>query len=292
MMLLSVLLTLILLTYAVGFWSTRIYPRLRPFQYNPTSDVTLPAARASLIHKNLAARFHLHQHTRVSLSDAQSIESLIAWVHGLWLPRLGHCAHSDNPLSVINRALNGEQFSRCDYNLIQAHAMIAVGIPCRLTTLRTRDCSWRPLGSQYEGIEYFDRQHAKWVWLDAQLGVRVVQNFVPLNSLEIKQAYLNREILTLAPDQDVLSVGQYLDQLRPFLDIIVARPLGQMKKFALIPPKLRLLKRQWFVGPQLYDIACLAAVSFYAAHPRQHWSQSGRLKNAAQIQGTRDLQSR
>jgi len=265
MVLLLVLLMLILCAYAVGFWSTRIYPAARPFRYNQTPDIQLPGPRETLIHKNLAARFHLYQHTGVSLSDGQSIDSLMAWVHNLWQPQLGHFASSDNPLTVISRALNGERFTRSDYNLIQAHAMMAVGIPCRLTTLRTRDCSWRPLASQYEGIEYFDREHLKWAWLDARFGVRVLQNHVPLNGLEIKQAYLSREILTLAPEQDCLTAANYLQQLMPFLDIIVACPLGQTKKFALIPTQLRLLKKQWFFGPSLYDTSCHAVVSFYAS---------------------------
>jgi hypothetical protein len=273
MVLLLVLLTLILCTYAVGFWSTRIYPAARPFRYSQTPDIQLPDPRETLIHKNLAVRFHLYQHTRVSLSDSQSIDSLMAWVHNLWQPQLGRFANSDNPLSVISRALNGERFTRSDYNLILAHAMMAVGIPCRLTSLRTRDCSWRPLASQYQGIEYFDREHCKWVWHDAQFGVRVLQNDVPLNSLEIKQAYLNREILTLTPDQDTLTAANYVQQLIPFLDIVVACPMGQTKKFALIPPQLKLFKKQWLFGPTLYDTRCSAAVSFYASHPAQQLTQ-------------------
>jgi len=281
MVLLLVLLTLILSAYAVGFWSTRFYPAARLFRYSALPDIQLPDARETLIHKNLAARFHLHQHTRVSLSDVQSIDSLMAWVHNLWQPQLGHFANSDNPLNLINRALNGERFTRSDYNLIQAHAMMAVGIPCRLTTLRTRDCSWRPLASQYEGIEYFDREHFKWVWLDAQFGVRVLQNYVPLNSLEIKRAYLNRELMTLAPDQEALTAANYLQQLMPFLDFIVACPLGQAKKFALIPPQLRPLNKQWFFGPTLFDTRCHAPVSFYAAHPITQLTQPAQRPSAA-----------
>jgi hypothetical protein len=273
MVLLLVLLALILSAYGIGFWSTRFYPTARLFRYNQTPDIQLPDTRATLIHKNLAARFHLYQHTRVSLSDAQSIDSLMAWVHNLWQPQLGHFANNDDPIMVISRALNGERFTRSDYNLIQAHAMVAVGIPCRLTSLRTRDCSWRPLASQYEGIEYFDREHGKWAWLDAQFGVRVLQNHVPLNSLEIKQTYLNRESMTLAPDQDALTPANYLEQLMPFLDIIVACPLGQTQKFALIPPQLRPLKKQWVFGPTIFDTRCHAPISFYASHPDKQLTQ-------------------
>jgi len=273
MVLMLILLSLVLVAYTVGFWSTRVYPSARPFRYNQTPDVHIAEARQTMLHNTFAARYHLKSRIKGCLSDAQCIESLIEWTHSLWHPQPGRFAKSDNPLTIVSRSQNGERFARSDYSTVLANAMMSIGIPTRLVTLRTRDCAWRPLSSGYEGIEYFDRDHFKWVWLDAQFGIRVLQNRIPQNILELKDSLLNQKILELEPDLVEMDVENYLNRLEPFLDVIVACPIGQAKKYALIPPQLSLLKNKWFFGKTIYDITCHSIISFYASHPIKQLTQ-------------------
>jgi hypothetical protein len=273
MVFMLVLLLSVLAIYSAGYWSTRIFPSARPFRYNQSPDVHIAEARQTMLHSTFATRFDLHDLTQTCLTDADRIEKIIKWTHALWLPQAGRHSKSDNPIVIASRAKKGERFSRSEYAIIAAHAMQAIGIPTRLTNLRTRDCVWRPLSSSYLGIEYFDRDHFKWVWLDAQFGVRVLQNHTPLNVLELKDSLLNNKLVELHPDFHEFDIEQYMQKLEPYLDIVVACPIGQSKNYALIPPQLNLLKHKWLVGKTIYDITCRSVISFYASHPIKQLTQ-------------------
>lgn len=263
---LTVLITALAL-YAFGFWSTRIYPKPRPYRFNQTSDVQLPEARQTMLHNTLATRNGLKPIVASALSDAESVDAIMHWVHQLWTPLPGRQSSSQNPQTIISRAQNGERFSRSDYATVLAHALMAVNIPARLVTLNTRDCTWRPMGSQYRGVEYFDRDHFKWVWFDASWGVRVVADYRPLNAFQIKEAVLDNQLVTLAPDIHAVNTDDYLDGIMPFLDIIVSQPMGQSLEYALIPPQLNVPRRKWWFGRRQYDISCHSPQAYYASHP-------------------------
>ncbi|WP_196157674.1 hypothetical protein [Reinekea sp. G2M2-21] len=267
MLLLLVILSTALLICLIGFWSTRLYPAARPFRYNQAPDVHIPEARKTMLHNTLAAKHQLQDIIAGALSDAERIAALTEWTHQLWHPQSGRHAKSDNPITIISRAQKGERFARSDYSIVLAHAMMAVGIPTRVVRLRTRDCAWRPLASSYLGIEYFDQEHFKWVWLDGRYGIRLLQSGKPLNVLEIKEAYLQKQLMEVQPDYVDIDVEEYGNLLAPFLDIIVACPIGQSKHYALIPPQLNLLHNKWGFAERLYDISCHSVVSFYASHP-------------------------
>ena len=260
-------LTTVFVVYLIGFWSTRSFPALRPYRFNQSSDVQLPEARQTTLHTTFASRNGLNAVVASALSDADRIEALLAWAHALWTPLPGRHANSSNPQTIVSRALNGERFSRSDINTVLAHAMMAVDIPTRLVTLKTRDCTWRPLASHYVGIEYFDRDHFKWVWLDGSYGVRLLDEFQPLSALDIKNALLDQKLLMASPDRPNIDVDEYLEGLSPYLDIVVAQPIGQTRTYALVPPQLKLHRRKWLIGPRQYDVSCHSAQAFYASHP-------------------------
>lgn len=281
-------LTTVLVVYLIGFWSTRHFPKLRPYRFNQNSDVQLPEARQTALHTTFATRNGLHAVVASAITDAESIEALTAWAQALWTPQAGRHSNSRNPQTIVSRAQNGERFSRTDYNTVLAHALMAVGIPARLVTLKTRDCTWRPLSSHYMGIEYYDREHFKWVWLDGGYGIRVINEFRPLNALEIKEALLEHSLLTLSPDRPNIDTDDYLDGLSPYLDIIIAQPIGQTRTYALVPPQLRLNRRKWLLGQRQYDVRCHSSQVYYASHPVNQLTRPSRTQ-AIPIQSGRKL---
>lgn len=268
-----IVLTTVLAAYMAGFWSTRMYPKMRRYSYSRSSEIQLPAARMTNMHDTLATRNGLRAIIAPAVSDAERVEALTAWVQHLWRPLPGQRANSHNPQNIISRAQNGERFSRSDYATVLANALMAVNIPSRLVTLKTRDCTWRPLSSQYKGVEYWDRDHFKWVWLDAQWGVRVVIDYRPLNALEIKEAVLEGHLVTLHPDVNAPATDVYLSGIAPYLDIIVSQPMGQNREYALIPPQLHIPRRKWLIGSRQYDVRCHSPQAYYASHPIRQLTQ-------------------
>ncbi len=271
-------LTLFLLVYLVGFWSTKIYPNARLFRYNQTPDVHITEPKQTMLHNTLATKFCLNERTMEAIDDGDKILMLSQWVFQLWVPKLGHSSKSENPLTIISRADKGERFSRQDYNTVLANAMMSIGIPTRLTTLQTRDCAWRPWASSTTGIEYFDHNHFKWAWFDGKYGIRVLQNNTPLNLLEIKEAVLSESRFELHPDYREIDIEAYINTLTPYLDIIIAQPIGQTKRYALIPPQLTIPNKKFWIGEKLFDISCHSPVSFYASHPIKQLVKANKTK--------------
>ena len=269
MIFLITLLLLALTLFLIGFWATHRYPALRPYRYSNSSEIHLPEARKTSLHITLLNQYQLQRRIREIISDAEKVLYLTKWVHSLWQPMNKRSARSDNPLAIISRAAKGERFNRDAYVIVLAHALMALDIPVRLVTLCTRDFGYRPLASQYCGIEYFDRDLLKWVWLDGRLGVRVMHNFKPLSAMEIKNACLHKYLLDL--DSDIaLDCEVYTSQLARFLDILIVQPIGQHRRFALVPPQLKIWKHKWGMGKKLFDVRCYSLQAVYASPPIKH----------------------
>lgn len=274
MLIVFILVPLLVALVMVWIWSTRIYPSIRQYEFDLSPGIHIPNAHQTMMHRTFSARHKLPELVQRCVTDAQMVAEVTQWVHQLWQPKAGRSPKSDNPLTIVHRALNGERFSRADYSIVLAHSLMAVGIPCRTVTLHTRDYAWRPVSSNYDGIEYFDRDQCQWVWLDPQWGIRVRQEGHWLNVLELKDALLNQEVVHIIPDTASLNSQQYLKHLRPFLEFFVICPVGQKTKYALVPQKMSLPKKKWIFGQSIYNIACQSQRSFYAKHPFRRSIQS------------------
>ncbi len=267
-------LSLLSVTVSVLYWSTHIYRPFRPYRYNKTTDIRIVEARRTTLHQTLTTRYDLKSHIRGCLNDVEKIHALMAWANTRWEIKPNRNSNSNNPLTILSRAQKGEQFSYDDYTTVLANAMQAADIPTRLTTLYTRDFTWRPIASSYRAIEYYDKDHFKWVWFDAKHKILIRQNNIPLNAVEIKEAIVNETIVCADPDKESFSANEYLQFIKPFLDIVVTSPIGQTRRYALVPPQLKAHKHKWLVGTKLYDVTCHSLMSFYASHPIKQLSSS------------------
>ena len=265
--LLSVL-TLFLLGFVVGYWSMHLYPRLRPFRYSHHTETQLPASSTTSQLQTLAKLYDLPSKVADCRSDAERVDALVRWAHEQWKPQPGHSAGTDNPLGILSRAAQGERFSRADYVTVLANALQAIDMPTRLLELHTRDSHWRPFGGYYQGLEVFLRDKQKWVWVDAQYDAVILNHGEFCSALEIKEALLDwNNGLELASAEGITDIDSYLTFLGPFLDIFIAHPLGQPRRFALVPPQLKFPRRHHGLGRTLYDQRCHSKDVFYAGHP-------------------------
>lgn len=265
--LLSVL-TLFLLVFIVGFWSLHLYPRLRPFRYSHHTEPQLPVSSTTSQLRTLAQLYDLHAIIDDCSSDAERVDALLRWTHEQWEPQPGRASGTSNPLDILARAGRGERFDRADYVTVLANALQAVDLPTRLIELHTRDSHWRPLGGDYRGLEVFFRDQHRWVWVDAQYDAVILNNGTYCNALDIKHALLDwNNGLELKSAEGITDIDSYLGFLGHYLDIVIAQPLGQSRRFALVPPQLRFPRRHHGFGRYLYDQQCHSRAVFYASHP-------------------------
>ncbi len=268
MLALLCVLTLFLLSFVVGYWSLHLYPRLRPFRYSHHTEPELPTSTVTSQMKTMATLYDLDSVITECHTDAERIDALVRWTQERWSPQPGRQAGTDNPLDILARAAQGERFCRSDYVTVLAHALQALDLPTRLLELHTRDSHWRPVGGYYKGLEVFLRDQHRWVWVDAQYDAVILNGGEFCSALEIKDALLDwNNRLELASAEGITDIDSYMAFLAPFLDILIAQPLGQHQRFALIPPQLRFPRRHHGLGRTLYDQHCHSKDVFYARHP-------------------------
>jgi hypothetical protein len=266
MLALLVILSLFLLGFGICYWSLNLYPKLRPFRYSAGTEMPLPEPRRTQSMAVLAQRYQLDTEIRHCRLDSERLDVLLRWTLNRWEPKAGKDSGSHNPLDILARLGHGEQFGRTDYVTVLSHALQATGIPTRLVELHTRDSHWRPLGGYYTGLEAFLSEESKWVWVDAQYDAIILNEGRYCSALDIKDALLSRtHQLELISAIEGTEIDSYLAFLAPFLDIVVGQPLGQSRRFALIPPQLGFMRRHHALGRNLYDQACHSRDTFYAA---------------------------
>lgn len=259
------------------FWSYRVFPKPRRFRYNTNSDIHITESHSTSLHKTFENKHELNTLVQGELTDAGKVDALYKWTTSLWAPKKGRSAKSINPVAIANRAMAGETFDREDYNLVLAHCIMAIGIPSRLMTVTTRDQAWRLGKNEYCGLEYFDKDHQKWVWYDGQIGVRITQSLKPLSALEIKEAMMDSHILMADSHNLEFDLENYLANIQRLMDVFIACPLGQKRRFALVPPQLNPARKKFLIGRRLFEASCYSTRSFYAEHPTEPFESVSRV---------------
>jgi hypothetical protein len=266
MLALLVISSLFIVGFGIGFWSLNYYPKLRPFRYSAGTEVPLPEPRRTQLMAVLAQRYSLETETRHCRLDSERLDVLLRWTLNCWEPKAGHSSGSRNPLDILSRVSHGEQFGPSDFVTVLSHALQATGIPTRLVELHARDSHWRPLGGYYTGLEAYLSEKNQWVWVDAQYDAIILNQGRYCSALDIKDALLSRtHQLELISAVEGTNIDSYLAYLAPFLDIVIGQPLGQNRRFALIPPQLGFMRRYHALGRNLYDQVCHSRDTFYSA---------------------------
>lgn len=267
MLALLVILSLFLMVFGLCYWSLNHYARSRLFRYSPGSEMPLPEPRRTQLMAVLAQRYELDTVIQHARRDSERLDALLRWALNRWEPQAGRSSGSNNPLDILARVSQGEQFGRSDFVTVLSHALQAMGIPARMVELHTRDSHWRPLGGCYTGLEAFLSEENTWVWVDAQYDAIILNRGKYCSALEIKDALLSRtHELELISALEGTDIDSYLAFLAPFLDVVIAQPLGQSRRFALIPPQLRFPRRHHLFGRRLYDQVCHSRDTFYQVH--------------------------
>lgn len=281
------ILSLFLLAFGVCYWSLNHYSRLRPFRFSPGTEMPLPEPKRTQLMAVLAQRYQLDDVIKHARLDSERLDALLRWALNRWDPQAGQRSGSHNPLDILARVSQGEQFGRGDYVTVLSHALQAMGIPTRQIELHTRDSHWRPLGGCYTGLEAFLSEENTWVWVDAQYDAIILNKGRYCSALDIKDALLSRtDELELISALEGTDIDSYLAFLAPFLDVVIAQPLGQSRRFALIPPQLRFPRRHHLLGRILYDQVCHSRDTFYATKDLNQLiptrSKSSLLRHSAQ----------
>lgn len=115
----------------------------------------------------------------------QKVIAITQLVHNLWEHNGDNNPQTTNPVEIVERALQGENFRCVEYGIVLAHALRAIDIPARYLALKMADVETIPYGAGHVVVEAFIDN--RWIMIDPQA------NFIPevegklLNALELSQ---------------------------------------------------------------------------------------------------------
>ncbi len=129
-------------------------------------------------------------------SEFEGMLALKRWVRSRW--NHGWSRSGDkvkDALDILHEAAKGEQFNCGYYSIVFSECATALGWPARRVGLTIMDCEFpRDFNVGNVGhsvVEIWSNEYEKWVIMDSDLNVYYQRDGLPLNALEIRDAWLS-----------------------------------------------------------------------------------------------------
>lgn len=150
--------------------------------------------------KELSATFDLNRKIKGCASDVERVFHIMNWVHKLWEHNGVNEPTKNDPISIVQEASSGRNFRCVEYSNVLQACLLSLGYPSRVIGLLKKDVETRRFFASHVVIETYLFDINKWIMVDCQWSVIVLQDGIPLNSYELKNIMesklLTVEILT------------------------------------------------------------------------------------------------
>lgn len=187
---------------------------------------------------DLRAEFGLDAVIAGAEDDLQAILALQRWVRSRWDHGWSQAFNSvQDALDILREAERGERFNCGHYSRVFVACATALGIPARQVSLGLAGCSF-PRGHDVGNVghsiaEAWCNELRAWVAIDCDLNVHYERDGLPLNALQVHDAWLSGAAAEVTPVYDepafvvpsgptVKILAQLMPDCRGFDDEMVA----------------------------------------------------------------------
>ncbi|MDP5272833.1 transglutaminase-like domain-containing protein [Chengkuizengella axinellae] len=147
------------------------------------------------------------------MSEIERVREVTSFVHNLWDHNGDNEPQKNDPISIIQEALNGKNFRCVEYSSVLSSCLNAIDIPSRLVALKTKDCETRAYGAGHVVVEAYLKGKEKWVMIDPQWNIITMMNGIPLNAVEFQESiYQQKEITEFSNIKT-----EYFNWIHPYL---------------------------------------------------------------------------
>lgn len=208
--------------------------------------------------------------------DFEVVKMVSAWVHGLWDHHSTNQPTSNDPISIVREAEEGERFRCVEYSIVIHGALNSLGIPTRRLALKTPDVETRETGAGHVVVEAYLPDTGRWVMIDSQFNVIPVLQGGPISAVQLQQVLAEGSrglgITSISEDEGFLTqqarrtfylnwIGQYLYFFDvPFDNRVVADDLSH-QHLMLVPVGAdppQVFQQKWPIGDMVHTHSTLA----------------------------------
>ena len=124
------------------------------------------------------------------------VKEIAGYVHNLFEHDGATIPKSLSPFDIVEAAKNGASMRCVEYSFLLAALLWAYDIPARVVGLKKKTMETDTEAAGHVVVEFWDRDHNKWVMCDPQAGVIPFANLTPLSAYELDQEIVRGAIIS------------------------------------------------------------------------------------------------
>jgi hypothetical protein len=158
-------------------------------------------------------------------SELEKIKVIIGYAHSLFTHNGDNSPSSSDPLTILKEAKSGKEFRCVEYSLLASALLWSYGIPSRVIGLKTSDVETRKYGAGHVVIEFWSKDHKKWIMCDVQAGIIPTFNNELLSAFELGEKVNQGLLVDYIPvngsrfpsNKSFADMPAYIDWVREYL---------------------------------------------------------------------------
>ena len=169
----------------------------------PCTGQNIANAKNLFIHENpeipemvqLREKYKLQEIISREKNEFARIIALRSWVQQAW-KRHGHdqIPEKNNALKILEAARQGKNFQCWHYATVFVQCAVSLGFKARRLNIGIHPAVKRPGNTGHIVAEIWSSEFNKWIVMDADMNAHYAQNGIPLNALEIHQAWISQQL--------------------------------------------------------------------------------------------------
>lgn len=169
--------------------------------------------------KQLRIQYNLDGLLKDCTTELEKVVAITNWVHHLWSHDSWNEPVKKDAMSILAEIFQEHKSFRCvEYSILAAACLTAIGMPCRILSLKTKDVETRESGAGHVVNEVYLQSLHKWVMIDVQANVILGLKDLPLNAIELQKAIANQELeLQFLSQQTEIGLQEYCNFIIPYL---------------------------------------------------------------------------
>ncbi len=217
---------------------------IRIKQENIVLNVPTPKKSTRKYLKKIRKKFQLKSLIDPKKSDFQNIMNLRFWIYSNLDHDLKDLPGKNKKLSKLERLAKKGNIEIDEFSVFSKTVLLALGYTVRDVRLHNAGSSKERI-STHNLFEVYLRDLNKWFFIDRKFDIIIKKDGIPLNAVELQEAFLNEEELKVLNPLNKINCEDYLEFIGPFLyyfstDLntkhnFITRLFGSKTRLILVP---------------------------------------------------------
>ena len=162
-------------------------------------------------------------------SDFHNIMNLRFWIYSNWPPINSSFPEKNKELSSFKKAAGIAKSSNPEYSWLTKACLKALGFIVRDIKIHNPEVSSQKQNSKHFLFEVYLEDIGKWFFIDQEFDIIICKEGIPLNAMELQQAFFNEEELEIMNPLKKIECEDYLEYIGSYLNTF-STPLNKVNQ--------------------------------------------------------------